>query len=62
LAVLISGYPILIKVCSRGVFGLQPAVVRAGFVGFTPAVNGGILVLKKDSSEARDTVSTRVLG
>jgi hypothetical protein len=25
-------------------------------------VNGGILVLKKDSSEARDTVSTRVLG
>ncbi|MFC6754934.1 Mut7-C RNAse domain-containing protein, partial [Halorubrum tibetense] len=31
-----------------GVFGLQPTVVRIGVVGFTPAVNSGILALKKD--------------
>ena len=37
------------KVCGRGVFGLQPTVIRVGFVGFTPALKGGTLALKKDS-------------
>jgi len=50
LAVLIFTHPILIKVCGRGVFGLQPTVIRVGFVGFTPALKGGILALKKDSA------------
>ncbi len=48
LAVLISTHPILIKVCSRGVFGLQPTEAHVGVVGFTPALKGGILALKKD--------------
>ena len=47
LAVSISIHPILIKVRSHGVFGLQPTVERETVVGFTPAVNGGILALKK---------------
>ncbi len=36
LAVLISTHPILIAVCRRGVFGLQPTVEREAVVGFTP--------------------------
>ena len=48
LAILISIHPILVTVCCRGVFGLQPTVERGAVVGFTPAVNGGILGLKKD--------------
>lgn len=50
LAVLISTHPILIKVCCRGVFGLQPTVEREAVVGLTPALKGGILALKKDSA------------
>ena len=41
-------HPILITVCSRGVFGLQLTVDCGGVVGFTPTLNGRILALKKD--------------
>ena len=62
LAVLISIYPILINICSRGVFGLRPTVERVGVVGFTPAAKGEILELKKDSCRVQATLSTHSEG